>query len=91
MADGRGAGKAATTASSPVRASLDGANVEDEEADGMEVEVNMRGGREEKDKREERRANEERIAAIDWTPSLRSEPLSAPPSAPLHDPTSLRF
>lgn len=42
--------------------------MEDEEADGMEVEVNMWGGGEEKDKREEGRAHEERIAAIGLDP-----------------------
>lgn len=58
----------------------------------MEVEVNMWGGGEEKDKREEGRANEERIAAIGLDPvtPVRTA-FWAPPSAPLHYSTSLRF
>ena len=58
----------------------------------MEVEVNMWGGGEEKDKREEGRAHEERIAAIGLDPvtPVRTA-FWAPPSAPLHYSTSLRF
>ena len=40
-ADGRGASRAATAASSLLRASLDGANVDEDAADGTDADVNI--------------------------------------------------